>query len=455
MKRGLLLVSMLCFGGFMHAQTIVKIAGGTAGYSGDGGMADTAKLFLVSGITVDESGNLYLADYFNNAIRKITKFTNIITTVAGTGDIGHSGDGGPATSATLYKPWCTALDDSGNIYIAEYYNNRIRKVTKATGIISTLAGDTFSGFKGDGMISDSAWLSGPNGVAVDHAGNVYISDTYNERIRKIDAVTHIITTIAGTGYVNGNGGGYNGDNIKATTAWLNNPSNIAVDNDGNVYIADAGNNRIRKVNASDNMITTIAGTGVTGYNGDSVNVDTAQLNNPGGITLDKQGNIYFTEVNGERVRKINMATGIITNVAGTGVLGKSSNSGPADSAKFHFPTSVAVDSIGNIYIADWVNNRIMEIAIDVPTGSKSIVPTAEVYLFPVPTDGNVLLQLAGNGYKLVSVCDITGREVYSKVLSENKSDVQLPVDLSRNANGIYIIRITSAHGIITREVIKN
>ena len=210
-------------------------------------------------MAVDASGNLYIADTGNNRIRKVSA-TGIITTVAGNGSAGYSGDGGPATSAQLDGPEGVAVDGSGNLYIADTCNNRIRKVS-ATGIITTVAGNGSAGYSGDGGPATSAQLSLPAGVAVDGSGNLYIADSGNNRIRKVSA-TGIITTVAGNGSP-----GYSGDGGPATSAQLNQPAGVAVDASGNLYIADSSNNRIRKVSAT-GIITTVAGNGFDGYSGD-------------------------------------------------------------------------------------------------------------------------------------------------------------------------------------------
>jgi trimeric autotransporter adhesin len=213
---------------------------GSSGYSGDGGQATSAALNSPYGVAVDASGNIYIADTYNYRIRIVTKSTGIISTVAGTGSYGYSGDGGQATSAALDYPCGVAVDASGNIYIADTYNYRIRMVTKSTGIISTVAGTGSYGYSGDGGQATSAALNSPYGVAVDASGNIYIADTYNYRIRIVTKSTGIISTVAGTGSY-----GYSGDGGQATSAALRSPYGVAVDASGNIYIADTYNHRIR------------------------------------------------------------------------------------------------------------------------------------------------------------------------------------------------------------------
>jgi sugar lactone lactonase YvrE len=326
---------------------INTVAGdGLGGYSGDGGLATSAELYVPVGVTVDTAGNIYIADENNNRIRKVTASTGLISTVAGDGIEGYSGDGGAATSAKLYYPTGVTLDTGGNIYIADYFNYRIRKVTASTGLISTVAGDGIEGYSGDGGAATSAKLGYPTGVAVDVAGNIYIADYDNYRIRKVTASTGIISTVAGDGTE-----GYSGDGGAATSAELGLPYGVAVDTAGNIYIADTGNSRIRKVTASTGIISTVAGDGTAGYSGDAGTATSAELDNPTGVALDTAGNIYIADEDNQRIRKVTVSTGIISTVSGDGTEGYSDDGGAATSAELASPIGVAVDKAGNIYIS--------------------------------------------------------------------------------------------------------
>src|SRR6185312_2277000 len=257
-------------------SVITTIAGiGSWGYGGDNGPATSATLFLPTAAAVDSSGNVYIVDYYNNRIRKVTASTGIITTIAGNGAAGYSGDNGPATSAELNYPAGIALDNAGNIYVVDTQNVRIRKITAATGIITTVAGNGTLGSGGDNGPATSASMAYPDGVAIDNSGNIYIADTDNGMIRKVTASTGVITTIAGTGYV-----GSSGDNGPATSATLNYPNAVALDGSGNVYIADSANNKIRRITGSTGIITTAAGSGTAGYTGDNGLATSATLNDP-------------------------------------------------------------------------------------------------------------------------------------------------------------------------------
>lgn len=331
---------------------IYTIAGnGATGYSGDGGAATSAELSFPSGVAVDKLGNIYIADNSNNVIREVNA-GGIISTIAGTGTAGFSGDGGAASSAQLNLPVGVAVDSSGNVYIADYNNQRIRKIT-TSGIISTYAGNGIIGFSGDGAAASSAELDMPYGVAVDITGNVYVADENNNRIRIINT-SGTISTFAGNGTQ-----GYSGDGAAATAAELNNPGGVAVDRSGNVYIADDNNERIRKVNTS-GIILTFAGNGIAGFYGDGGPAVSAELYRPGGVTVDTSGNVYIADVINNRIRIVTPA-GNISTYAGNGTQGYIGDNGAAVLAELNLPTGVASSISGNIYIADNNNQVIREI----------------------------------------------------------------------------------------------
>ena len=337
--------------------TITTVAGpGEFGFLGDGGPATEALLAAPTGVATDGAGNLYIADRNNNRIRKVDS-TGTITTIAGSGEYGFdrggfSGDGGPATEAQLAVPWGVALDGAGNLYIADSRNHRIRKVD-SSGTITTVAGTGEFGFGGDGGPAVQARLDFPTGVATDGAGNLYIADTYNHRIRKVDS-SGTITTIAGSEV-----GGFGRDGVPATETRLAAPTDVAVDGAGNLYIANTGNHRIRKVDSS-GVITTIAGTGESGFSGDGGPAVEAQLAVPRGVAVDGAGNLYIADHDNDRIRKVD-STGIITTIAGSGEWGFGGDDGPAVQARLDCPTGVATDGVGNLYIADYDNHRIRKV----------------------------------------------------------------------------------------------
>lgn len=330
---------------------IAKAAGkDTHGYSGDDGPAVEAELRWPSGVAVDKFGNFYIVDTDNHCIRKVDT-AGIITTVAGNGTRGYSGDGGPATAAHLDGPNDLALDSKGNLYIADTRNDRIRRVD-ANGIITTFAGNFYSGDGGDNGPAIEAELDLPFGIAVDKNDNLYIADTHNHKIRKVD-VNGIITTVAGSGSL-----GYGGDGGPAVAAYFNRPWDVTVDREGNLYIADFENSCIRKVDTS-GIITTAAGNGTNGYSGDGGNAVDAQLYRPQSLAADSSGNIYLADTFNNRIRKID-SSGHIDTVAGNGLdnYGPDLGTAPATDTPVTFPVGVAVDSNGRIYIAENANSRI-------------------------------------------------------------------------------------------------
>ena len=319
---------------------INTIAGnGTLGFSGDGSAATSATMHLPTGVAVDSSGNIYIADSLNLRVRKVSGTT--ITTVAGNGLLNYGGDNGPATSAALSSPQSVAVDTAGNLYIADTVNNAVRMVS-AKGVITTLAGNGTVGSTGDNGAATSATLNSPQGIAVDSSGNVYVSDTANARVRKISNGT--ITTVAGSGTQ-----GYAGDGGAATSAQLNTPVGLAIDKSGNLYIADLGNNVIRKVTAG-GTISTFAGSN-QGYSGNGGPALAARLSGPQGVAVDASGNVYIADTLNATVRVVN-SSGIISNVAGNGFAGFSGDGGTASQAQLGSPTGIALDSAGTLYVAD-------------------------------------------------------------------------------------------------------
>ncbi len=334
--------------------TINTVAGsGVVGYHGDGGPATSDQLAHATGVAVDSSGNFYIADTLGNQVFEVTP-NGTITTVAGTGVKGYSGDTALATAAQLDQPHGVALDSSGNIYIADTGNHAVREVTVATGIITTIAGNGTPGYSGNGLVGTSAQLNSPWAVAVDSSSNVYIADFGNNVIREVET-GDIIGTIAGSFNA-----GYYGDGTAATGALLNSPTGVAVDSSSNVYIADSYNNVIRKVSISNGFISTVAGTGVRGYSGNGAAATSATLFQPQGVTLDSSGNIFIADTGNNVIREVT-SNGNIGTVIGDNVAGYLGDGGSATSAELNGPTGMAVDSSGNVYVAD-ANNSVIRLA---------------------------------------------------------------------------------------------
>jgi uncharacterized protein (TIGR03437 family) len=327
---------------------VTTIAGtGTAGYSGDGGEATEAQIHNPSALALDSSGNLYIADQFNSRIRKITG--GAISTVAGNGTRGDFGDTGQATSAGISFPQGVGVDGAGNIYIADSANHKIRRVS-TTGVITSIVGGTFPAFAGDGGPANNAHINQPTGIAVDSAGNFYFTDLGNNRIRKVTA-NGTITTFAGNGVY-----GRLGDGGPATSANLNAPSGLALDAAGNLYIADTENGMIRKV-TPDGIITTVAGTGINGFSGDGGPATRAMLNRPKGVAVDAAGLVYIADTFNSRIRVVSL-NGTISTIAGNSYIGDSGDGSPGTAVILRFPSALLAGSGGRLYVADTQNSRI-------------------------------------------------------------------------------------------------
>lgn len=345
--------------------TITTVAGGGTTY-GDGGLATAAQLSLPQGIAVDGAGNIVFADYDAFVVRRVDGATGVITTIAGVNGVldflGGDGDGGPATSATLGTPLGVSLDAAGNVYLADQLNNRIRKVDMSTGIITTVAGTSSILFSGDGGQATLAGVA-PEGVALDGSGNMYIADTGNLRIRKVNAAG-IITTIAGTGNF-----GTSGDGGSALAASFSYPSRVAVDGAGNVFVLDSGSaggtSRIRRI-ATNGIITTVAGGGAS--DGTSGSPTAANLGTGAAsatdVDVDANGVLFIA---GQlRVWKADLALNTISSVAGTGTSGFSGDGGDATLARFAGLGGVAVGTDGSFWVSDSLNHRVRKILVPPP-----------------------------------------------------------------------------------------
>jgi sugar lactone lactonase YvrE len=373
------------FAGFINpcalqAQIISTVAGGGPGGLRDGGAATSATLNTPTTIAVDAAGNIYIADLGNSRVRKVNTL-GIISTVAGGGT---GGDGGLAVAARLHQPNGVAVDGGGNLYIAEIASgggDKIRKVN-TSGIISTVAGNGTPGYTGDGGPATNAQLDQAAGVAIDPAGNIYIADWGNNRIRKVDASGYI-STIAGGGSSLGDGG-------PAVAAILTNPYSVSLDISGNLYIADEHGYRLRKVDLS-GIITTVAGNGIAGSIGDGGPAISAEFDQPDGIVANA-GSLYIADASNNRVRTVDLTSGIVNNAAGTGTPGFTDGV-IATAAMLNTPSGVALDVQGNIYIADFANNRIRKISINnhIPTFTGGHMQTLSICEDTVAVSVNSLL----------------------------------------------------------------
>ncbi|MGP8245338.1 MAG: IPT/TIG domain-containing protein [Bryobacteraceae bacterium] len=342
------------------AGACVVTSGCSVGYSGDNGLAVLAGLIEPYGVAVDAAGNVYIAERNDGRIRQVAAgpnyLNNYIFTIIGNGNIGFSGDGGNALAAQLSAPTGVALDSAGNVYVADSQNYRIRRVPNAgKGNIGTVAGNGFYSFGGDGGPATQAQLDAPQAVATDASGNVYIADTANNVVRKV-STSGAITTFAGNGL-----SGVGGDGGAATAAQMMSPAGVAVDARGNVYISDTIGQRIRVVTPSNGQINTYAGNRTAGYSGDGSPATSAELNTPTGLAVDTAGNLYIADTLNSAIRKVTPA-GTISTVAGNGIQGYAGDGGPATGAELYYPRAVAMDSSGNLYIADTQNNRVRKVS---------------------------------------------------------------------------------------------
>ena len=341
---------------------INTVAGnGNAGYSGDGDQATAAELNSPGGVALDSSGDLFIADTYNNVIREVNSSNKTIATVAGGDAMGYSGDGGPASDAGLNFPDGIASDASGDLFITDDGNNVVREINATTGVITTIAGNGTYGYSGDTGQATAAELASPDGVVWSSSGDLFIADSGNDVVREVNLTTGIITTIAGNGT-----GGYSGDGDQATAAELNAPGGLALDSSGDLFIADSGNNVVREVNLNTGIITTVAGNGTADYSGDGDQATAAELNSPEGVALDNSGDLFIADSSNNAIREVNLKTGIITTIAGDGTADYSGDNGQATAAELNFPNGVAVNTSGDLFVADGDNNVIRE--VDLKTG---------------------------------------------------------------------------------------
>jgi sugar lactone lactonase YvrE len=390
---------------------------GTSGYSGDSGLATLAQFDSPRGVAMAADGTLYIADTNNNRVRKVTP-TGFITTFAGNGVAGSGGDGFSATSAAVAKPYGVAIDPTGNVLIADTFGNRIRKVDPNTNIITNLAGYGSAGFGGDGDLAIYAIFNQPRGVAVDSLGNVYIADTLNNRIRRID-LSGKMGTIAGTGVA-----GFAGDGGPAGAAQLNNPSAVAVDAAGNLYIADTGNSRVRKIDNS-GKIFTVAGssnTGASGSNGDGLGATapTAFLSKPTSVAVDSRGNLFISELDTGRVRVVT-TDGLIRTAVGNGIPGYSGDNGTGPDAQINGVEGLGVDASGNLFIGDTANHRVRRVI--------NPAPPIEGQPFAIASRGGLSLSTLS-----LAASTVVG---YGRIQSTDPSLVGLAI-FSYKPNGVLI-----------------
>jgi trimeric autotransporter adhesin len=381
--------------GFTPAVITTVAGNGTLGYTGDGGLATSAEFQQPFAVAVDFQGNLFISDFAKDVVRRVDATTHIVTTVTGNGTAGFGGDLGPASAGILHSPSGLSFDAGGSLYISDSGNQSIREIDGATGHLSTFAGNQVAAYSGDGGVATSASLHSPADVAVDDQGSLYISDSANDALRKVDPASLIITSAAGNGSPGstGNGG-------LAVSALLNAPAAVAVNTAGDIYIADDSNNVIRKITAVGGGISVAAGTGVAGFSGDGGLATSAKFSNPQGLAVDAAGNLYIADSANNVFRKISASTQNVITLAGDKVAnaaGYTGDNGAATSAKLHTPTHPALDAAGNIYFADSANGVVRKIAGVAPVAfaNTSVNTSSAAQDVTISNNGTAALVISG------------------------------------------------------------
>ena len=417
------------------AHVINTIAGNNTNcLAGDGGLATAAQTFSAMSVAVDNHGNMFVSDATNSVIRKINT-AGIISTYAGTGASGFSGDNGPATSAKLSEPRGLVTDPSGNLFVADYTNHCIRKISPS-GIITTVAGTGISGGSGNGTPATASMLSYPVNLNLDGNGNLYICDWGNNMLEMVDTFGNIHHLAGCYSHM------FSGDGGPATAACINLPYSVCVDNAGNIYFGDVNNARIRVIDPT-GTINTFAGTGVAGFSGDGGPATAARINFPSDMEVGPDGSIYFTDALNNVVRKI-APDHTISTIVGDTLAGFSGDGGPASAALLSRPMGLSFDPWGNYYIADWLNNRVRKVGNNLHSYVQEVADDKKLVIYPNPGNGQFTFYFPTpqNEQLLISIMDISGREVFRTRMSTNQ---KTPIFTEQPA-GMYIVTATTAAG---------
>jgi sugar lactone lactonase YvrE len=417
-----LMAALVCTVTFAGAQQVSTIAGTTNAGSNDG-VSTSAGFNSPFGIANDGQGNLYVADAGNNEIRKISIETGEVTTIAGSVEAGSVN--GTDTSARFNYPTGVACDAQGNLYVADSYNNQIRKIVLATGAVTTLAGSGKDG--GSDGVGTTASFYHPCGIAADAQGNLYVAGGLNSAIRKIVIATGAVTTIAGSSCTGSADG-------KGAAASFNYPSGVALDGEGSLYVVDEGNNEIRKIVLATGMVSTIAG--CTSWGSANGIGASAKFDAPYGITADGNGDLFVADGDNNEIRKIVIATGTVSTLAGSRSEG--ANNGTGSLVSFNNPRGIASDVNGNLYVADFGNNEI-RIVGNLFTSVNNVTETASVSVYPNPARQNINLNFNiqnSSEHATVRIVDMTGKEVMS-IATEVANDKATTVDVNSLTPGVY------------------
>lgn len=426
------------------AQGVINTIAGTgiSGYGGDGGPANVAILSAPSGVATDAAGNIYIADKNNHRVRKIDATTGDISTYVGNGTYGYTGMGGDAALASIKYPSALYFDHDGNLFVNDNFNDIVFKINGSTHMIHNHCGDGHQGSSGDGGHGHLARTCVPDGVGGDNAGNIYVLDIGNHKIRKVSA-DNIVSTFTGT-----YSGPYANPAPLASTSW-GTMTGICSDNMGNLYVSDAGNHIVRKIDMATGMVRTVAGTpGMSGYAGDGGNATNALLNSPKTLFLNNEGYLFICDPNANVVRVLNTANGIINTLAGTGAMGFSGDGGTPTTARLSRPTGVWQDATsGKIYIADAGNQRVRVITgsayRNATVGNTTSAVTSSI--FPNPSTGSFTVETTGPA--TLEIFNVTGQLIHAQATTDNKTIIDL-----REPAGTYTVRVNSATGTETHKV---
>jgi DNA-binding beta-propeller fold protein YncE len=339
---------------------IITTAVGTGekGYAGDGGPAARALLNGPFDVGFDAHGNLYFSDTFNHCIRRVDARTGVITTCAGCGEAGYSGDGGPANRARFNEPYGIAVDNTGNIYVADRHNHCVRRIDGSSGVVTTFAGNASSGSGGDDGPASRAGMVEPNGLALDPARTrLFIADVADHRVRVVDLASEVVWTFAGTGEPE-----HSGDGGPATAAGIHGARAVKVAADGTVYILERQGSTLRAIDPHSGIITTVAGTGERAYGGDGGPALAASFNAPKELAIDREGNLLVVDTENHVIRRVDIQTRTVATIVGSGRQGGDGDGGPARAAALDRPHGAAAAADGSIYIGDTNNHRIRKVA---------------------------------------------------------------------------------------------
>jgi len=448
--KAFVLVLGLLPGHFSGAQTITTYSGtGNPIDSGDGGLASGASLFQPMVTAFDNSGNVYIGEGNGNKIRKVNS-AGIISTFAGTDSAGYSGDGGLATAARFNGIFGMAFDTAGNLFVADYGNHVIRKIN-TNGIVSTFAGNGTAGYAGDAGQAIVAELKFPRDLKFDRTGNLYVCDGGNFAVRRI-STTQVITTFAGTGI-----SGHTGDGGQASAAQLGLPYRTGFDRHGNLFIVDGHNNCIRMVDTT-GVITTVVGSDSAGFSGNGGPASAARLNTPTALAFDRNGNLYIVDRGNQRIRRVN-ATGNIYTFAGIGTPGDLGDNGLCSDAEINYPFDISFDAAGNLYVAEPNAYRLRRITPDPALDVASVTAAnTSLTLMPNPNNGVFKINALFNTVEPVSisVTDVTGRQVYSAIVNSTGGYIDHAINTGTGwAAGMYVLQLRSLTETATSRFVIN